>query len=269
MKERTQIFILFMDIKPSEYHTWLCSSVNCIKQKWGGASEQAMKKRRQKNVNTEGKKNIKYFKKIHVIESLEIETKVYKKADHFSCHFSHFLFLICLQCYKSYILLYLNFSSTQKLERWLFKNETKVKENFAKHWKEIPVQFRGVHNSSLLIFSFILAKLICVSYYFTFFTHYFCNKIKINSISPLESDNYVPSLIWKIIVTLSCLMLFELWVFHLHSRNNNTTLHNSAVVKREMEFHFLLAKHPLLQVGKISSELFKVQIPQKDIISPT
>lgn len=29
-------------------------------------------------------------------------------------------------CYKSYILLYLNFSGTQKLKSWLFKNETKA-----------------------------------------------------------------------------------------------------------------------------------------------
>lgn len=33
------------------------------------------------------KKEIKYCEKIYVIESLEIETKMYKKADHFSCHF--------------------------------------------------------------------------------------------------------------------------------------------------------------------------------------
>lgn len=74
-----------------------------------------MKKGREKNVDTEGEKDIKYFKKIYVIESLEIETKMYKKADHFFT-FSHFFVLICLQCYKSYIVLYLNFSSTQKLK---------------------------------------------------------------------------------------------------------------------------------------------------------
>lgn len=37
----------------------------------------------EKNVNSEGEKDIRYFKKIYVIESLEIETKMYKKADHF------------------------------------------------------------------------------------------------------------------------------------------------------------------------------------------
>lgn len=58
------------------------------------ASEQVMKKGREKNVNTEGEKDIKYFKKIYVIESIEIETKMYKKADHF---FLSFFTLPCSQ----------------------------------------------------------------------------------------------------------------------------------------------------------------------------
>lgn len=44
-------------------HTPLLS-VNCIEQKQGGTSKQAMKKRRKQNVNSEGRKEIKYFKKI-------------------------------------------------------------------------------------------------------------------------------------------------------------------------------------------------------------
>lgn len=56
LKEQTQIFILFMDIKTAEYHTWPCARVNCTDQKQGGTSERAMKKRRQQHVNSEGKK---------------------------------------------------------------------------------------------------------------------------------------------------------------------------------------------------------------------
>lgn len=67
----------------------------------------------EKNVNSEGEKDIRYFKKIYVIESLEIETKMYKKADHFSCHFSHFLVLTCLHCYKSYLTVFKLFKYTE------------------------------------------------------------------------------------------------------------------------------------------------------------
>ena len=64
---------------------------------------------------------------MYMIESWEIETKMYKKEDHFPVNFN--TFCSDMPTLLSTLLLYLNFSSTLKLESWLFKNETKVKQN--------------------------------------------------------------------------------------------------------------------------------------------
>lgn len=64
LKEQTQIFILFMDIQAALYHTWFCSNVNCTKEKREGKTFEWAMKKAEKNVNTAGKKDIKYFKKI-------------------------------------------------------------------------------------------------------------------------------------------------------------------------------------------------------------
>ena len=63
LKEQAQIFILFTDIKAARVPYTTLLSVNCIEQKQGGTSKQAMKKRRKQNVNSEGRKEIKYFRR--------------------------------------------------------------------------------------------------------------------------------------------------------------------------------------------------------------
>ena len=60
LKEQAQIFILFTDIKAARVPYTTLLSVNCIEQKQGGTSKQAMKKRRKQNVNSEGRKEIKF-----------------------------------------------------------------------------------------------------------------------------------------------------------------------------------------------------------------
>lgn len=71
----------------------------------------------------------------------------------------------------------------------------------------------------------MLAKLICVLYYFTLFTHNCCSKIKINSVSSLKRDNYVSITYMKDFSSSFIPEAFELWVFNLHSKNIVTVHH--------------------------------------------
>ena len=77
LKEQTQIFILFTDIKAARVPYTTLLSVNCIEQNQGGTSKQAMKKRRKQNVNSEGRKEIKYFKKIYIYIYTHTHTHIY------------------------------------------------------------------------------------------------------------------------------------------------------------------------------------------------
>lgn len=80
-----------MDIQAALYHTWFCSNVNCTKEKREGKTFEWAMKKAEKNVNTAGKRTLNTSKR-YVTENLEIETKMYKKADNFSCHFYTSLF---------------------------------------------------------------------------------------------------------------------------------------------------------------------------------
>lgn len=138
--------------------------------------------------------------------------------------------------------------------------KTKVKQNFSTYWGEITVQFRIAPNSFLLIFSFMLARLIRVSYYFTLFTHCFLQRNKINAISPLKSDNYVSVACMKDLS--NSLMPEVLWVMGLSpswQKHNNHTLHvkPSGTMNEEREPSSPW-QMPTLEAGRVISQAFNM-----------